>query len=102
MSVMERRREIGVMKAIGATTGNILTQVLQESAVLSLLGGFIGLLLGYASMSLVNSYTGFVTVLTPELISIGFGFSLFLGMGAGLYPAWAASQLDPIEVLRYE
>ncbi len=102
MSVMERRREIGVMKAIGATTGNILTQVLQESAVLSFFGGFIGLLLGYGSMTLVNTYTTFVTVLTPELIGIGFGFSLVLGMGAGLYPAWAASQLDPIEVLRYE
>jgi len=102
MSVMERRREIGVMKAIGATTGNILMQVLQESAVLSLLGGLIGLLLGYGSTTIVNTYTGFVTVMTPGLVLVGLIFSLVLGMGAGLYPAWAASQLDPIEVLRYE
>lgn len=102
MSVMERRREIGVMKAIGATTGNILRQVLQESAVLSLIGGFVGLLLGYGALTLVNTYTSFVTVLSPTLIGIGLGFSLVLGMGAGLYPAWSASQLDPIEVLRYE
>lgn len=102
MSVMERRREIGVMKAIGATTKNILMQVLEESAVLSLIGGFAGLLLGYSATVLVNTYTNFVTVLGFELIAIGFLFSLILGMGAGLYPAWAASQLDPIEVLRYE
>jgi putative ABC transport system permease protein len=102
MSVMERRREIGVMKAIGATTTDILTQVLEESAMLSLIGGLGGFLLGYGAMMLVESYTTFTPMLSAELIAIGFGFSLILGMGAGLYPAWAASQLDPIEVLRYE
>jgi len=102
MSVMERRREIGIMKAIGATTRMILTQVLQESAFLSLIGGFIGLILGYGSTSLITQYTSFTTIMTPDLIIIGLGFSLVLGMGAGLYPAWAASKLDPIEVLRYE
>ncbi|MFH0863272.1 MAG: ABC transporter permease [Candidatus Altiarchaeota archaeon] len=102
MSVMERRREIGVMKAIGATTSTILLQVLQESAILSLIGGFAGLTLGYLSMSLVTQYTTFTPIMTPQLISLGLGFSLILGMGAGLYPAWSASQLDPIRVLRYE
>jgi len=102
MSVMERRREIGVMKAIGATTTMILTQVLEESAFLSLIGGFIGLVLGYGSISLITRYTGMATIMTPTLIAVGLGFSLVLGMGAGLYPAWSASQLDPIEVLRYE
>ncbi|MFH1054548.1 MAG: ABC transporter permease [Candidatus Altiarchaeota archaeon] len=102
MSVMERRREIGVMKAIGATTTMILTQVLQESAVLSLIGGVAGLSLGYASMTLITQYTTFQPVMTPQLVAIGLGFSIFLGMGAGLYPAWSASQLDPIKVLRYE
>lgn len=102
MSVMERRREIGVMKAIGATTRDILTQVLEESAILSLIGGFAGLILGYSATVLVNTYTGFTTILSVELIAVAFLFSLILGMGAGLYPAWAASKLDPIEVLRYE
>ncbi len=102
MSVMERRREIGVMKAIGATTTTILIQVLQESAFLSLIGGFIGLMLGYTSTSLITRYTAFTTIMTPELVIMGLGFSLVLGMGAGLYPAWSASRLDPIEVLRYE
>lgn len=100
MSVMERRREIGVMKAIGATTTMILTQVLEESAFLSLIGGFVGLMLGYGSTIFINQHM--TTIMTPELVAMGFGFSLVLGMGAGLYPAWAASQLDPIEVLRYE
>ncbi|MBN2015076.1 MAG: ABC transporter permease [Candidatus Altiarchaeota archaeon] len=102
MSVMERRREIGVMKAIGATTTTILIQVLEESAFLSGIGGLTGLMLGYASTGIITQYTTFTTILTPELISLGLGFSVILGMGAGLYPAWSASQLDPIEVLRYE
>lgn len=102
MSVMERRREIGVMKAIGATTTNILTQVLEESAVLSLIGGGIGVLLGYVAVDMVASNTDFSPVLSPMLLAVGLGFSLVLGMGAGLYPAYAASRLDPIEVLRYE
>jgi len=102
MSVMERRREIGIMKAIGATTTMILTQVLQESAFLSLLGGIVGLVMGALSIDLIIQYSTFRPVLSPSLIGIALGFSLFLGMGAGLYPAWSASQLDPIEVLRYE
>jgi len=102
MSVMERRREIGVMKAIGATTTTILVQVLEESAFLSGIGGLMGLLLGYASKGVITQYTTFTMILTPELIALGLGFSVVLGMGAGLYPAWSASQLDPIEVLRYE
>jgi putative ABC transport system permease protein len=102
MSVMERRREIGVMKAIGATTTMILTQVLQESAFMSFIGGFCGLALGYIAATLISQNTTFNAVLTPNLMAIGLGFSLVLGMGAGIYPAWSASQLDPIEVLRYE
>ncbi len=102
MSVMERKREIGIMKAIGATTTDILVQVLEESAFLSLIGGAIGLALGFGASSLITRYTTFNTVITPELVFIAVIFSLFLGVGAGLYPAWSASRLDPIEVLRYE
>jgi putative ABC transport system permease protein len=102
MSVMERRREIGVMKAIGATTTTILVQVIQESAILSLIGGMSGLGLGYLSMTLVKTYSTFTPLMSLNLIVIGLGFSIILGLGAGLYPAWSASQLDPIKVLRYE
>ncbi len=102
MTVMERRREIGVMKAIGATTTMVLTQILQESAILSLIGGVVGLALGYGATFAIESYTTFSTVVTWDWVALALGFSLALGMGAGLYPAYKASQLDPIEVLRYE
>jgi putative ABC transport system permease protein len=102
MTVMERRREIGVMKAIGATTTTILVQIMEESAMLSLVGGVVGLALGYASMSLITQYTTFIPIMTPDLIAVGIGFSFVLGVGAGIYPAWSASRLDPIRVLRYE
>jgi putative ABC transport system permease protein len=102
MSVIERRREIGIMKAIGATTITIMTQVLEESAVISVIGGLFGLALGYLSTIAIIQFTEFIPVLTSQLIMMGMGFALLLGMGAGLYPAWSASQLDPIEVLRYE
>ncbi len=102
MSVMERRREIGVMKAIGATTTTILTQIIQESAMISLIGGLAGLGLGYASVEIIPRISSFQPILTPDLIALGMGFALVLGIGAGLYPAWSASRLDPIEVLRYE
>lgn len=105
MSVMERRKEIGVMKAIGATNRMVLTQILTESAMISLLGGLGGILLGIIGSFVVGGIMGggqITAVVTPTLALTGLGFALFLGLVGGFYPAWKASRLDPVVALRYE
>lgn len=102
MAVMERKREIGVMKAIGATRKFILIQILSESTMLSLIGGLVGLFLGWIGSFAVSSFTGgFIeTVVTPGLAFGAIGFAMLLGFVGGLYPAWKATKLDPVEALR--
>ncbi len=104
MSVMERRKEIGVMKAIGATNSLIIRQVLTESAFLSLMGGMLGIFLGLLGALAIGAMLGgfFTAVVTPGLAALGIGFALFLGFVGGLYPARQATRLDPVETLRYE
>jgi len=104
MSVMERRKEIGLMKAIGATNSLIIKQIMAESAILSLMGGIVGLLLGLLGAIAIGSLLGgmFSAVVTPGLAATGIGFALFLGLLGGLYPAKQATSLDPVETLRYE
>lgn len=106
MSVSERTREVGIRKAIGASEGSIIKQFLLESAFIGLLGGAIGLGLGYALMVLMNKAGAennmAVFLLTPRLAIGSILFSLFLGIVSGIYPAWHASRLDPIKALRYE
>jgi putative ABC transport system permease protein len=102
MSVMERRRDMGIMKAIGATRRMILAQVLQEAVILSLIGGVSGLIIAYLGVSILPALIGFNGVLTLGLAVFGMIFALILGIGSGIYPALKASKLDPIEVLRYE
>ncbi len=104
MSVMERRKEIGLMKAIGATNRLIIRQVLTESAVLSLMGGLLGIFLGLLGALAIGAMLGgfFTAVVTPGLAATGIGFALFLGFVGGLYPARQAISLDPVETLRYE
>ncbi len=105
MSVMERRREIGVMKAIGATNNMVLQQIITESALISLLGGLGGILLGMLGAFMLSSIIGggqITATVTPGLAATGLGFALFLGIVGGLYPARKASTVDPVEALRYE
>ena len=104
MAVMERRREIGVMKAIGATNTMILKQILTESGVISLVGGVGGVVLGIAVSIIIGKFAGgtIQAVVTPWLVFEGLGFALLLGLLGGYYPARKASKLDPVEALRYE
>jgi putative ABC transport system permease protein len=103
MAVMERRREIGVMKAIGATNGMVLRQILTESALISVIGGFGGIFLGIlGALALGGLFAGATAIVTPGLALTGLLFALFLGLAGGFYPARKASKLDPVEALRYE
>ncbi len=104
MSVLERRREIGVMKAIGATRWMILQQILTESAMMSLIGGIAGILLGILGSLLLGTLTGggIQGIVTIPLALGSLLFALCLGMFGGIYPAWKAASLDPVEALRYE
>jgi putative ABC transport system permease protein len=102
VSVTERTREIGVRKAIGARRSNILMQFLLESVVLCAAGGVIGVLLGSGlglSMRLVLSFPAVISVFW---ILLALSLCAMIGVGFGMYPAWKAARLDPVEALRYE
>ena len=104
VSVTERTREIGLRKAIGAKSGVILMQFLLESLVLSLLGGLIGIGLGWGMASLVSliSNNQFQAIVTPQAVLLAVGFSALVGIVFGVYPAARAARLSPIEALRFE
>jgi putative ABC transport system permease protein len=100
VSVTERTKEIGVRKAIGARRRDIVLQFLVEAATLTGLGGLIGILLGWVAAEIVKlAMPTFVPLWAPV---VGFVVSVGLGVGFGLWPAWKAARLDPIEALRYE
>jgi putative ABC transport system permease protein len=102
VSVKERTREIGLRKAVGAQRGTILVQFLIETLTLAILGGVIGILLGAGIASLVN-LTGVITSLvTADVVLQAFLFAALVGLFFGIYPAYQASKLRPIEALRYE
>ncbi|MGQ9902295.1 MAG: ABC transporter permease [Fimbriimonadales bacterium] len=102
VSVTERTREIGLRKAIGATKFNILLQFLIESVVVSVLGGLIGIALGYWAAGYISAQANWKVLIPIEGVLLAFGFAAFIGVFFGLYPAWRAAQLQPIEALRYE
>jgi putative ABC transport system permease protein len=106
MSISERTREIGVRKAIGATRGAIMRQFIAEAALIGLCGGVLGLALGAVVISSTNASevmgTTQLFLLTPRLAIGSVAFSLVLGVLAGLYPAWHAARLSPVQALRYE
>jgi len=107
MSIMERTREIGIMKAIGATNKNVLMMFLTESVLIGLVGGTIGCLVGTGMSNVigrVSIFYGFqlTTTVTLELLLMSLAFSVAVGVISGFLPARKASKLQPVEALRYE
>jgi putative ABC transport system permease protein len=100
VSVSERTREIGIRKAVGARTYDILSQFVIEAMVLSILGGGIGILIGAGGAIALRSFVA--TEVTLWAVALAFLFSAAVGVFFGVYPAWRASRLDPIVALRYE
>jgi putative ABC transport system permease protein len=102
VSVTERTREIGVRKAVGATRLNILSQFLIEAVVLTAIGGLAGLAIGELASILMNKYSPLPAYVPLWAIGVGIGISATVGIVFGLWPAWKAARLDPIEALRWE
>jgi putative ABC transport system permease protein len=106
MSVAERTREIGIRKSIGATNGAVMRQFIAEAAVIGLLGGLVGLALGWGVVYFANAAgaaSATKLFLVTERLAIGsVVFAVVLGVLAGVYPAWHASSLNPVRALRYE
>ena len=107
MSILERTKEIGIMKSIGATNTDILKIFLIEAAMIGLIGGILGVIIG-TGISNIIGYTlesqglPLKTVVSVQLASLGFSFSIIVGILSGILPARKAAQLNPIDALRYE
>ena len=102
VSVLERTREIGIRKALGAQESDIWLQFLIEAAFLTFTGGIIGVGLGFGGAYVVNRLNLFTTIVTPDVIILAVSVSIGIGLFFGFYPAWNASRLDPIKALRSE
>ena len=102
VSVTERTREIGIRLAIGALEEQVLLQFLVEAVVLSLFGGFIGILVGLGLAALATSALKVPFLVDPSIILLAFSFSAVVGIVFGYFPARRAARLDPIEALRHE
>ncbi len=101
-SVLERTNEIGLRRAIGAKKLDIRMQFMAEAIAISLAGGIIGVALGYGISRAVAIFSGWSTIITAGSVGLSFGVSSIIGLIFGIYPAIQASNLDPIECLRYE
>jgi len=101
-SVLERTREIGVRRAIGARQKDVVRQFLIETTIISLTGGVAGILLGVGLSQLIGVLAGWSTIVTTSSIVLAFGVSVMIGIVFGLYPAVRASRLDPVQALHYE
>ncbi len=101
-TVLERTREIGIRRAIGARQKDIVRQFLIEAVLISIVGGLIGIAAGFFGSKIIAAIAGWSTVVTATSIFVAFGVSVFIGLLFGIYPAVQAAKLDPIEAIRYE
>ena len=101
-SVMERIKEIGTRMAIGAKKADIIAQFLSEAVLISVTGGFIGIIVGFILTKLITHFAGILTIISPLSVLVAFGVSAAVGVIFGLSPAKRAADKDPIESLRYE
>jgi len=103
-SISERVREIGIRKSVGAATADIFIQILVESMVIAILGGLVGLGVSFALVQMLSSIstTENAPIIRGTALAIAFGFSVLVGILAGIFPAFKAARLNPIQALRYE
>jgi len=101
-TVTERTREIGIRRALGAKRRHIVTQFLVETVVLSIGGGLLGIALGLLIPVIVERTANMPTIVTPTAPILAFGISAAIGVIFGLYPAWRAANMDPVDALRHE
>ncbi len=102
VSVTERTKEIGLRKAVGAKSRDVMFQFLVEASLLSGMGGLVGIVLGSTGSNILAKYGGWASYTSPSAVLLALGFSVAVGMFFGMYPAARASKLDPIYCLRYE
>lgn len=103
VAVTERTREIGVRMAMGAQRMDVLRQFLVEASIVSFLGGSLGVLLGWGLATTIERITRVMeTITTAGAVIMALGMATMVGIVSGIYPAWKASRLDPVEALRYE
>jgi ABC-type antimicrobial peptide transport system permease subunit len=103
-SISERVREIGIRKSVGAGTSDIFIQILVEAVVIAIVGGLAGLVASLLFVNLISSFspTGNSPIIKVTAMAVAFGFSVLVGILAGIFPAIKAAKLNPIQALRYE
>jgi putative ABC transport system permease protein len=102
ISVMERTREIGILKSIGGKNNEILLLFITEASITGLVGGILGAITGFIAGILVGNYIGLPVSTAPSLGALVVGFAVITSILAGLYPSWQAANLHPVDALRYE